>query len=135
MKILIVDDDEDSRGLLQRFLTLLGHEVVAAENGEKAWDLVKTLEIRFVISDWMMPVMNGLELCQRIRSADLPFYCYVMLLTAKGTKEALIEGMSAGADDFLAKPFNREELEVRVRAGERVVGLEQKLLAQQTVEE
>ena len=132
MKILIVDDDEDSRGLLQRFLTLLGHEVVAAENGEKAWDLVKTLEIRFVISDWMMPVMNGLELCQRIRSADLPFYCYVMLLTAKGTKEALIEGMSAGADDFLAKPFNREELEVRVHAGERVVGLEQKLLAQQT---
>ena len=130
MKILIVDDDADSRSLLNRFLTLLGHEVVSAENGEQAWELVRTLGIRFVISDWMMPVMNGVELCQRIRSADLPFYCYVMLLTAKGTKADLVEGMSAGADDFLGKPFNREELLVRVRAGERVVDLEQKLQAQ-----
>ncbi|HXG31528.1 MAG TPA: response regulator, partial [Thermodesulfobacteriota bacterium] len=127
MRILIVDDDNDSRFLLMQTLRRLGHEVISAVNGVEAWEVLEREEIGFIISDWMMPRMDGLELCRRIRAARFPRYIYVILLTAKDNKNELIEGMKAGADDFLVKPFNVGELDVRIKAGERVLRLERDL--------
>lgn len=127
MLILIVDDDNDIRILLSRTLQKWGHEVVSAKNGMEAWEILKREVINFVISDWMMPVMDGLELCKKIRTAAFPRYVYVILLTAKDEKDELVKGMEAGADDFVVKPFNKGELNVRIRAGERILKLEHDL--------
>ncbi len=127
MKVLIAEDDFISAQVLQNYLEKWGHEVVTAENGVDAWRKFEQDDIAMVISDWMMPEMDGLELVRRIRAAEKPGYVYVILLTAKSTKDDIVRGMEAGADDFLAKPFDHEELRVRLRAGERIVRLEQKL--------
>src|SRR5436190_22272095 len=116
MKVLIAEDDAISRRLLQSYLTRWEHEVAVAENGAQAWSLFETGEYPLVITDWMMPEMDGLELVRRIRAGDSERserrggYSYVILLTAKSQKEDLVEGMEAGADDFLTKPFDRDEL-------------------------
>jgi len=104
-----------------------GHEVVEAADGELAWQLVQETKITFVVSDWMMPNLAGVELCRKIRAANFEDYVYVILCTSKGAKSDLIEGMDAGADDFLVKPIGPEELRVKVRAGERVLTLQQGL--------
>jgi two-component system, NtrC family, sensor kinase len=128
MKVLIAEDDPISRRLLQSYLERWGHEVVVAENGAEAWRLFEADAFPLVISDWMMPELDGLELIRRIRShteeTRRPGYVYVILLTAKSQKEDLVEGMDAGADDFVSKPFDRDELRVRLREGERIVTLE-----------
>jgi phosphoserine phosphatase RsbU/P len=108
-------------------LHLQGHEVMEAADGESAWRLVEENPISFVVSDWMMPNLAGVDLCRRIRAANFERYVYVILCTAKGEKSDLIEGMDAGADDFLVKPIGPEELRVKVRAGERVLRLQQGL--------
>ena len=125
MKVLIADDDPISRKLLQSYLQKWGCEVMAAENGLEAWSCFERDEFPIVITDWMMPELDGVELVRRIRASPRPGYVYVILLTAKGQKEDLVAGMDAGADDFLTKPFDRDELRVRLRAGERIVALEQ----------
>ncbi len=130
MKILVVEDDAVSRLVLERALQRWGHEPVLAENGEEAWARFLAEPYQFVITDWMMPGFDGLELCRRIRSLDGLDYTYIILLTAKGRKEDLVEGMNAGADDFIAKPFDAAELEVRIRAGERILRLERSLKEQ-----
>jgi sigma-B regulation protein RsbU (phosphoserine phosphatase) len=127
MKVLIAEDDPISLEVLQSYLERWGHDVVAAEDGAAAWRLFEADDISLVISDWMMPNMDGLELVRRIRAASRSGYVYVILLTAKSRKEDIVRGMEAGADDFLVKPFDREELRVRLRAGERIVMLEQDL--------
>ncbi len=127
MKILIADDDSISRRLLQRRLEKWGHEVVEASNGGEAWRLFNEQNFSIVITDWMMPVMDGVELIRKIRSFEHNSYVYCILLTAKRQKEDLVAGMEAGADDFLSKPFDAEELKVRLRAGERLVELENRL--------
>jgi two-component system NtrC family sensor kinase len=124
MKILIADDDSVSRRLLQSYLQKWGYEVVAAHDGAEAWRLFEQSLFPMVITDWMMPELDGPGLLQRIRSSQRPGYVYAILLTAKSQKEELVEGMEAGADDFLTKPFDRDELRVRVRAGERIIRLE-----------
>jgi two-component system NtrC family sensor kinase len=129
MKVLIADDDPISRKLLQSYLQKWGCEVTAAENGGEAWSSFQQDEFPIVITDWMMPELDGVELIRRIRSGPRPGYVYVILLTAKGQKEDLVTGMDAGADDFLTKPFDRDELRVRLRAGERIVQLEQQARA------
>ncbi len=103
--------------------------MIEAADGELAWRLVEEGQINFVISDWMMPYLAGVELCRRIRASAFDRYVYVILCTSKGAKSDLIEGMDAGADDFLVKPVGPEELRVRVRAGERVLSLQQRLAA------
>ena len=128
MRILIAEDDAVSRRLLQAFLERLGYEVVAAANGAEAWRLFQAKEFHIVISDWIMPEMDGLELIRRIRDCQCPSYVYTILLTAKFRKEDLVAGMEAGADDFIAKPFHQDELRVRLRAGQRIVELEMALL-------
>ncbi len=127
MRILIVDDDNDIIILLSKILHKWGHDVITAFNGVEAWEILQSEQIGFVISDWMMPKMNGLELCKRIRDANFPRYVYIILLTAKDEKHDLIEGLESGADDFVVKPFNKSELNVRIRAGERILKLEQDL--------
>jgi sigma-B regulation protein RsbU (phosphoserine phosphatase) len=128
MKILIVEDEAVSRRLLHAYLQQLGYEVTAAENGAEAWRLFQADQFHIVLSDWLMPEMDGLELIRRIRAAPCPGYVYTLLLTAKSEKQDLVAGMDAGADDFIAKPFDRDELRVRLRAGQRVVELETALL-------
>ncbi|MFQ5771491.1 MAG: PleD family two-component system response regulator, partial [bacterium] len=127
MRILIADDHADTRLLLSRFLKKWGHEVMVAKDGAEAWEILQKLPINFVISDWIMPNMDGLELCKRIRAANFQRYIYIILLTAKNAKDELVVGMEAGADDFMVKPFNKGELKVRIRAGERILKLEKDL--------
>jgi two-component system, NtrC family, sensor kinase len=127
MKVLVADDEAISRKLLANYLQKWGHEVVVAENGAEAWALFEQDEFPIVLSDWMMPELDGLELIRRIRARDSAGYVYVILLTAKAQKEDVVEGMEAGADDFVAKPFDRDELRVRLWEGERMIQLHQTL--------
>ena len=124
MNILIAEDDVVSRRILQKTLENLGHTITACENGEAAWTAYQTGDFRLIVSDWMMPEMDGLELCRKIRSLKRHEYNYVILLTAKTGKENFMEGMEAGADDYLTKPVDLAELKVRLEAAQRILGLE-----------
>lgn len=127
MRILIADDSKLIQTLLVTLLKKWGHEVIIAQSGEQAWEILQREPVQFLISDWMMPGMDGPTLCRKIRAAKFPGYVYTILLTAIATKESIIEGMEAGADDYLAKPFNSEELRVRILAGVRLLQLESEL--------
>lgn len=128
MRILIAEDDLVSRHVLTTNLVNWGHEVVAVENGLEAWQASQLNEApRLIILDWMMPEMEGPEVCRRIRESPATIPPYIILLTARqGTKE-VVEGMQAGADDYLTKPYHRDELRVRVQVGVRMVELQMKL--------
>jgi sigma-B regulation protein RsbU (phosphoserine phosphatase) len=130
MRILIAEDDVVSRRLLHKTLEKWGHEVLVAQDGRQAWEMLRENGAPLVIADWMMPEIDGVELCRKVRAAETPGYVYIILLTARGRKEDVVEGLEAGADDYVVKPFDREELRVRVRAGERIVRLEQTLMEQ-----
>lgn len=127
MRILYIDDKPDIRNLLQRYLTSWGYEAIGASNGEEGWQLIQSMCPDIVITDWMMPGLDGLELCNRIRMASLPHYVYVILLTARNVKEDLVVGMEAGADDFIGKPFEKLELKARLKAAARIISLERTL--------
>jgi signal transduction histidine kinase len=131
--MMIADDDPVSRRLLQSYLQKWGYEVTAAADGAEAWRLFTAGDFPIVITDWEMPELNGPDLIRRIRAAHRPAYVYTVLLTARSQKEDLVEGMEAGADDFLTKPFDRDELRVRLRAAERIIGLEHSLAEQNRV--
>jgi sigma-B regulation protein RsbU (phosphoserine phosphatase) len=126
-KILLVDDDPVARSLPKTFLGKWGYEVLEAADGERALEILSRESIGLVISDWIMPNLSGIELCRKIRASGADHYTYLILCTSKGEKADLIEGMEAGADDFLVKPISKEEIRVRVRAGERVLDLERGL--------
>ncbi len=130
MNVLIAEDDSVSRRLLQAHLERWGHAVTAAADGGEAWRLFQAGSFPLVISDWMMPALDGPDLVRRIRACPRPGYVYVILLTARSEKSDVVQGMEAGADDFVTKPFDREELRVRLRQGERIVQLEHSLAAQ-----
>lgn len=130
MKVLIAEDDAVSGLILERTLTRWGYEVIRARNGEEAWEKFQAEPVPVVITDWMMPQTDGLELCRRIRSSHPERYTYIILLTAKSQKNELVEGMGAGADDFITKPFDSSELQMRLRAGERILDLEASLKEQ-----
>jgi putative two-component system response regulator len=124
MRILIVDDNEIALDVLTHALTQFGHEVEAAREGAEALEALSEDSCRLVISDWEMPGMDGLELCRRVRREEFSGYIYFILLTARSGTDNIVEGLSAGADDFLTKPFDPGELRVRIRAAERVLSLE-----------
>jgi two-component system, cell cycle response regulator len=129
VKILIVEDEPLSRRLLEVTLRKWDYEVVTTSDGREAWELLQGPEApNLVISDWMMPDMDGLELSTRIRENERPGYTYLILLTSKGRKEDLIKGLEAGADDYLIKPFDHEELRIRIKIGERIISLERRVL-------
>src|SRR5580658_3053888 len=129
VKILIADDSIVSRHLLEATLRKWGYEVMVACDGAEALDLLQRDDApSLIILDWMMPGMTGVEVCRRIRQRDSEPYTYILLLTSKSQKEDLIEGMDAGADDYITKPFDQNELQVRLRAGTRLVDLQAQLL-------
>ena len=123
LPLLVVEDDPVSRRILERSLTKNGREVVSASNGREALDLLGKTFFPIVITDWMMPELDGLELCRRIRELEWPNYIFTILLTARGAVDDIITGLDAGADDYLTKPFNKAELEARLRAGTRILKL------------
>jgi phosphoserine phosphatase RsbU/P len=127
MRVLIADDDKDVRSILSQLLRRWRYEVIAAKDGFEAWQIIQREPISFLITDWMMPNIDGAELCKMIRSSNLSRYIYIILLTSKAEKSDLIAGMAAGADDYLSKPFDADELQLRIRAGERILDLERTL--------
>ncbi len=130
MRVLIADDDDVMRHILEATLTKWGYEVVVARNGLEAWRLLQGNDApRLGILDWIMPGMDGVEVCREIRKWEDRPYIYLLLLTAKHGKEDVITGMEAGADDYISKPFDPQELKVRLRAGRRILDLQAELLA------
>jgi CheY-like chemotaxis protein len=125
---LIAEDDLVSRRALEVTLGKWGHEVHAVVDGAAAWDALQCDNApKMAIIDWMMPKMDGVEVCRRVRAEPRSEATYIILLTAKGTREDLIAGLDGGADDYLIKPFNRQELKARVQVGIRVVNLQTRL--------
>ncbi|MEP6572204.1 MAG: response regulator [Gemmatimonadota bacterium] len=124
MKILIAEDDAVARRVLEASLTKLGHSVITAVDGAQAWEYFQVQEVDVVITDWMMPNVDGIELCRRMRAHPRARYVWVVMLTALGGKTCYLEGMEAGADDFVTKPVDRPALEARLRVAARVLGLQ-----------
>jgi two-component system cell cycle response regulator len=133
IKILIADDDPISRKILQRLIqqTWKG-ELLVASDGWEAWEILQENAASLVIIDWMMPRMNGIELCRKIRSARFGSYIYTILLTARDDQNDVLEGLESGADDYVRKPFNPQELQLRIKAALRVVTLEKELAVKNT---
>src|SRR5258708_28882436 len=127
MRILIAEDDSVSRMVLHKTLEKLGHTVTAVEDGIQALNAADEGQFRLVISDWMMPEMDGLELCTRLRSREDVAYTYVILLTAKDQKDDRVMAMGSGVDDFLLKPMDRAELEARLRVAQRILSMQEDL--------
>jgi two-component system, cell cycle response regulator len=125
--VLIAEDDPVSRLLLERSLSRAGYVVTSAENGREALEFLNRTFFPLVITDWMMPEMNGMQLCQEIRRAKFPGYVYIVLLTSLDSKDDMIHGLEAGADDYLTKPFLPAELIARLNTGRRIVTLERSL--------
>jgi two-component system, cell cycle response regulator len=130
MRILIADDDAISRKLLRASLVKFGYEVIVCSDGNQAWQILqKEKAPNLVLLDWVMPGMDGVEVCRQVRGMGRHSYVYIILLTGKGAKEDVVEGLEAGADDYLIKPFDPSELQVRLRAGARIVQLQEELLS------
>ena len=130
MKVLLAEDSGVIRLLLQRVLTSWGYEVVFAEDGTQAWQILERPDSpRIALLDWMMPGLDGLEVCQRVRRAAREPRVYIILLTGKDQQKDVVRGLAAGADDYLRKPFDNAELEARIRTGRTIVELQDELLA------
>jgi diguanylate cyclase (GGDEF)-like protein len=130
MKILIAEDQPPAALYLRRTLEKMGHETTVAPDGEQAWDMVCAGEASLLISDWMMPHLNGLELCRRIRAAKDNCYTYIILLTSRDRRDDRLTGLRAGADDFLTKPPDPDELAVRLEIAERILKVHEQLARQ-----
>lgn len=128
MKVLIAEDDALSRRVLAATLDNFGYEVVVAADGAEAWAILQSAEApNLAILDWMMPLINGVELCRRVRELSAPIPPYLILLTAKSGKADVVTGLSAGANDYLTKPFDRAELGARVQVGAHFLELQNNL--------
>lgn len=130
MKLLIADDDAIPRRLLQAALVKAEHEVIVACDGAEAWQVLQSADApRLAILDWVMPGLDGLEVCRNVRQRENAPYIYLILLTSKDRREDIVAGLGAGADDYLIKPFDPHELQARLRAGQRILDLQAALLA------
>ena len=129
MKALIVEDDLSTRLIIKKAAESTGYEVLEAENGIDGWKIFQKEKnnIYIAILDWMMPMMDGIELCRRIRKASVTHYIYVLFLTSKRNIQDIVEGLKTGADDYMTKPFSRKELVSRIMVGRRIINLEHKL--------
>ena len=132
MKVLIAEDDIVQRKHLIARLKKTGHEIVEAADGNEAWAELEKGEAKMLITDWMMPGLDGLSLIRKLRQAPPHGYVYAVILTAKEEKTDILEGLNAGADDYLTKPFDQAELIARLRIGERILDLEARLLEMAT---
>ncbi|MGR3302668.1 MAG: diguanylate cyclase [Candidatus Scalindua sp.] len=132
MKVLIAEDENISRRKLEKFLEDLDYEVISCKDGLEAWDIIQSENApNLLVLDWMMSGMDGVEVCRKVRKLAREPYTFILLLTSKDKQEDIVEGMEAGADDYITKPFNQNELRVRLRAGKRIVELNEELLAVQ----
>ena len=128
MRILIAEDDPVTRKVLEAMLIKMGHDVVVTCNGEEAWQAYLDINTpKLAILDWIMPEMDGLELCQKIRNKPGELPIYIIMLTVKGQKQDIVEGLNNGADDYVTKPFNHDELSARIQAGGRILKLQASL--------
>src|SRR5437868_4961148 len=127
MRILVVEDDVDARNMLTVLLQVDGHEVVTANNGLEGWKMFQRDPFPIVLSDWLMPEWDGLELCRRIRALESPHYSYVILLTALQGTAKYLEAARAGVDDFVSKPYDPEVLRSRIMVAERIVTLQDRV--------
>jgi diguanylate cyclase (GGDEF)-like protein len=125
--ILIVEDDKVTRKLLEKKLTKVGYAVVSVDNGLKALEKLKETFFQIVISDWVMPGLDGLGLCRAIRKKEWDGYVFIIILTYKDSKDDIVSGLEAGADDYLTKPFHHAELIARINSGVRIINLEKSL--------
>ncbi len=137
MRVLVADDNLISRRVLEAALRQWGYDVVLADDGNEAWKILRSPNApRLAILDWMMPGLSGPELCRRVRQAGGDRYTYILLVTSRAEKQDVIEGLEAGADDYITKPFDQMELKVRLAGGRRIVELQDQLLeAQATLRE
>jgi phosphoserine phosphatase RsbU/P len=124
VRVLVAEDDPVSSLVLVAKLKKLGHEAIVTRNGRDAWYAYRTDNPQIVITDWMMPVVDGPDLCRMIRADARLQYTYIIMLTASESKESYLEGMNAGADDFVTKPFDLDGLRARLRVAERVLNLQ-----------
>jgi diguanylate cyclase (GGDEF)-like protein len=125
--ILVAEDDPVARKILEKTLIKEGHEVVSVENGRKAFDLFKQRFFPIILTDWMMPEMDGIELCRAVRNHQASGYVFVIILTAKDSKDDIVTGLNSGADDYVHKPFNPSELKARIKTCMRILELERSL--------
>lgn len=128
MKILIAEDDKVSRRILEKNTAEWGYEIAVVANGDEALRTLREGEVRLALLDWMMPGINGIELCRFVREDGGPKYVYIIMLTSRDRRRDIVEGLEAGADDYMAKPVNFLELRARIQTGRRIVELEDKLL-------
>jgi DNA-binding response OmpR family regulator len=127
-EILIADDERMTRRLLEKTLTEAGYRVCMAHDGEQAWKLLHAPDApRLAVLDWMMPGMDGVEICRRLRDESLPHPLHLILLTSRNQTKDVVAGLDSGADDYITKPFDRAELLARIRSGQRVLNLESSL--------
>ncbi len=127
MKILVVDDDIVSQVLLTEQLQDLGHDVSVASDGKEGWSIYRAKNPRIVVTDWMMPNVDGLELTRMIRADDRDSYTFIIFLTILRGKGSFLEAMNAGADDVITKPFDSEQLAARLRVAERILGMQHEI--------
>ena len=134
IKVLIAEDNAVSAKILQKNINDWGYEVILAKDGKEAWSNLQNERIKLAVLDWMMPEINGIQLCQKIRENDHQGkeqdYTYIILLSAKDEQKDLIKGLSAGADDYITKPFNHLELKARLKTGKRIIDLQRQLQEQ-----
>jgi putative two-component system response regulator len=124
MRVLVAEDDCISADILANMLAKFGYEVTVARDGQEAFEMIRTGRFQLVVSDWEMPIISGPELCRLIRQRKASGYIYIILLTSHGGVHNVVHGLDAGADDFLTKPYQAEELRLRLRTGERIISLE-----------
>jgi DNA-binding response OmpR family regulator len=127
MKVLVADDDLISRTILAQILRRLGYEAILTASGREALASIQREEVPLLITDWQMPDIDGPELCRRLRAPHRKVYTYVILLTTLSGKSKFLEGLEAGADDFITKPVDQDELAARLKVGERIVGLQKEM--------
>jgi DNA-binding response OmpR family regulator len=130
MRVLVAEDDLLSRRMIEAMLEKWGYQVTTASDGDEAWELMQAEDPpKLVILDWIMPGMEGVEVCRKVRESGRSEPTYIILLTSKGEKGDIVSGLEAGADDYIAKPYDSEELRARVQVGERVIALQTALAA------
>ncbi len=130
-RVLLAEDENVTRRLLEAQMTRFGFEVISVADGLKAWDVLQSPESpSLVVLDWNMPGLDGPDVCRKLRESPRAGYAYMLLVTARNAKSDVVQGLSAGADDFISKPVDPDELHARLRTGERIVRLEQTLAAQ-----
>jgi putative two-component system response regulator len=127
MNILVVDDDATTLSLLEKSMAKWGYSVKKAVNGQQAIDVMHSDHVDLLVSDWLMPEMNGLDLCEKVRALDLPHYTYIILISAQDTRMDVVRGLEGGVDDYITKPLNLDELRARMEIGARIIKLEREL--------